>query len=349
MRRVGLETGGTQSRQLEARSDCRFDPLAQACPTGVVGVTDVEERRLRRVEILGLSMLTGRQVEIAAWLVERAKGSHTSCTIVSHINVNNYYWLHRHPELQEKLRSECVLILDGIGVQLGAFFLGRGWLQNLNGTDLFPLVMREAARAGLRVFLLGGRTDVVERSAEVVRQRFPGVEIAGCRSGYFEPGEEASIASAVRRCNPDLLLVGCGFLRQELFALRQRNRLQVPLIWNVGGLFDFVSGAKPRAPAFVRRARLEWAFRFLVDPRTMWHRNFVAAPWFLGHVLHQVGRGGSTLSPRQHVGPLEIESAERPEMRRDPEPRATEESRRVRRPRRATLVGGAITGEGGDA
>ena len=304
------------------------------------------ECSLRQLEILGFSMLTGRPEEVATWLAEAAQGPRDRCTIVSHINANNYYWIQKHPEWRERLRSECVLVMDGIGVQLGAFLLGRGWLPNLNGTDLFPLVMQEAARARLRVFLLGGSQDVVGRSAEVIRRRFPGIAIAGARSGYFEPTEENKIASRIRDCGAEMLLVGRGFLRQELFALQHRERLTVPLIWNVGGLFDFVSGQKPRAPVLVRRARLEWAFRFLLDPRAMWHRNLVAAPWFLGHVVRQSCRSRPTFSLRQHVRHPGVGAWVSP---LDREPRPAEGLYRSRTPRQGLLVGEEITGRSPDA
>ena len=242
---------------------------------------------LQGVEYMGLQLHTGDLKEVARWLVDCASSAHTDTTIVTHINVNNYYWLRRHPEWRERVQSECVLLLDGIGVKIGAFLLRRGWLPDLNGTDLFPLVMDEAEHRRLRIFLLGGRKDVVDRSVEVVGRRYPGIRVVGSHSGYFHRSDEGEITARIRASAPHLLLVGCGFLRQEEFSLSWREELRVPLIWNVGGLFDFVSGHKPRAPLWMRRARLEWAFRFLLEPRRMWHRNLVAAPCFLVHVLRR--------------------------------------------------------------
>jgi N-acetylglucosaminyldiphosphoundecaprenol N-acetyl-beta-D-mannosaminyltransferase len=272
-------------------------------------------RGLRGIDYLGLPLWTGDRAVAAEWLTEHARDATAHPVMVSHINANNYYWLHRRPDLRAALVQHGTLLLDGVGLGLGARVLGLGVLPDLNGTDLFPLVMRRAASHRLRVFLLGGRPQVIERAAHVLGERFPGIDVAGYHHGYFEACEHAELVRNIRASRAHLLLVGCGFLRQEEFSLRFRDALHVPVVWNVGGLFDFVSGAKPRAPRLLRRARLEWLFRLAIDPRAMWHRNLVAAPWFLGHALrhcvyrrhlrpaHRVVRGRGDLARESEVRP----------------------------------------------
>lgn len=234
---------------------------------------------------MDLTLWTGALAPAADWLTAMACNRSGHVHVVTHINANNYYWLHKNPAAAARLRGGCTLILDGIGLKIGGVVLGLGCLPDLNGTDLFPLVMQRAARAGIAVFLLGARDQVVEMASRNIESRYPGIRIAGAHGGYFDGEAEAAIVAEVRRSGAQMLIVGRGFLRQEQFALDHAARLGVSVIWNVGGLFDFVSGAASRAPGPLRRARLEWLYRFARAPRRMWHRNVVAAPWFLRQVL----------------------------------------------------------------
>jgi N-acetylglucosaminyldiphosphoundecaprenol N-acetyl-beta-D-mannosaminyltransferase len=239
---------------------------------------------MRVVPYLDLWLLAADPDETADWIAGQALAQ-GSLSVVSHINAKNYYWLQRTPALREALVRESTLLLDGIGLRIGGAILGHFDLPDLNGTDLFPLVMQRVRSQDLRVFLLGARREIVERAARSIETAYPGVRVVGIQDGYFQEDEEPRVIDHIQASRPQMLLIGLGFLRQERFALRYRQRLQVPLIWNVGGLFDFVSGAKPRAPSPLRKLKLEWLYRFLREPRAMWHRNLVAAPWFLRHVI----------------------------------------------------------------
>lgn len=254
---------------------------------------------LRCVQYIDLPLWTGSLDAAAEWLAALGAGAGSSpgwTHVVTHINANNYYRLHHEPQFGAELRDGGLMILDGIGLKIGGFLLGLGRLPDLNGTDLFPLVMQRAAARNLKVFLLGAHERVAATAASNLGRRFPGIGIAGFQGGYFDAAEETEVAARVRASGAQVLLLGRGFLRQERFALDHAGRLGVNLIWNVGGLFDFVSGAKSRAPRPLRRLRLEWLYRFMSSPRGMWHRNLVAAPWFLGHVVH--ARFSAASAPR---------------------------------------------------
>jgi exopolysaccharide biosynthesis WecB/TagA/CpsF family protein len=180
---------------------------------------------------------------------------------------------------------QCLLLFDGVGMKLGAVLRRKGWVPDVNGTDLFPEVMRLAAARGLRLFFLGGTQEVVQEAVARARARHAGLQVAGFRSGYFGRHQEGEIVERINASGAQLLLVGMGCPLQEAFTLRNLRALEVPVIWQVGGLFDFVSGNKPRAPMLIRRARLEWGFRLALEPRRMWYRYLVVPAWFLQRCL----------------------------------------------------------------
>jgi N-acetylglucosaminyldiphosphoundecaprenol N-acetyl-beta-D-mannosaminyltransferase len=250
-----------------------------------------ENQGVHVIRCFGLPLVAGTFESVADWLIAQAQPADPP-VIAVHVNVYNYYLLHRDPSFRRALEQHCTFLFDGVGLKLGARLLGQRNVSDVNGTDLFPLMMRRASERGLSVFFVGGTRDVSERAVSKVAEKFPELTIAGSHPGYFSRSEAGHVVDEVRRNTPDLLLVGRGSLVNDDFILRYKDEFRVPLIWNVGGLFDFVAGVKPRAPAVVRAVRLEWLFRFALEPRRMWHRNIVAAPWFIGHALHcRFGQG----------------------------------------------------------
>jgi N-acetylglucosaminyldiphosphoundecaprenol N-acetyl-beta-D-mannosaminyltransferase len=230
-----------------------------------------------------IPLVTGSFRALADWLMARALAP--TPTIAMHVNVLNYYLLAKDPWFRQALAPHSTFIFDGIGMKVGARLRGAGWLPDVNGTDLFPMVMERLGRTDASAFFLGGRESVVERAVANVRTRFPNVRIAGWHHGYFGTDEYAAIAERIRGSHAQMLLMSRGPLRRDHFILQQRHAVGAPLIWNVGGLFDFVSGERRRAPVAVRALRLEWAYRLCRDPRSMWYRNAVAAPSFLADAV----------------------------------------------------------------
>jgi len=170
-------------------------------------------------------------------------------------------------------------------MKLAAWILGNGWLPDANGTDMYPLVMEHACRLKLRVFLLGGTPGVLEATIERVQLTYPELRLCGAHSGYFADSEIPEIVEKIQRSAADLLLISRGSSLQADLISRCRNAPHAGLIWNTGGLFDFVSGRVPRAPKWMRNMRFEWLFRLLIEPCRKGHRIFVVAPWFLTQVV----------------------------------------------------------------
>jgi N-acetylglucosaminyldiphosphoundecaprenol N-acetyl-beta-D-mannosaminyltransferase len=264
----------------------------------------MNENSLDVIRFGDLSFLTGSFIDAARWIIKKTHCVEGKTTIVSHININNYFWLQHKSQLMKELKENCTLLFDGIGMRVGAFISGQGWPPDLNGTDLIPLVLKMAAQEKMKIYLLGAENYVVKQTAENIRKLFPGIRIAGLSPGYFDIMDENHIVENINRSKAQILLISMGFVRQEEFALRWRGRIHVPLIWNTGGLFDFVSGSKPRAPLLLRRLRLEWLFRFLLEPRRMWHRNFVAAPWSIAHIAYYSLLRSSSQSIGKRYGKL---------------------------------------------
>ncbi len=209
--------------------------------------------------------------EELAELVERAVESTSAPIGVAFCNAHTAETALRDARLADALRRFLV-VNDGIGIELGARILsGRGFSENLNGTDFIPYLFGRLSRP-TRVYLLGGLPGVADAAARSFRARFPNVVVVGCHNGCFTRGEETAVVAAVRAAAPDILLVAMGNPKQEIFIAENFEALGAPVMFGVGALFDFVSGRIPRAPKPLRRMRLEWAFRLWLEPSRLARR-----------------------------------------------------------------------------
>ena len=166
--------------------------------------------------------------------------------------------------------------------------LGQSLRENVNGTDMFPLLCEAAAAAGRSLYLLGARPGIAAAAGEQMRRRFAALELAGARDGYFSEDEEPAVIEAVNASGADILLVAFGAPRQDLWLARHRAALSARVCMGVGGLFDFYSGRVRRAPAWMRELGLEWAYRLLQEPGRMWRRYVIGNPLFLLRVWRQL-------------------------------------------------------------
>jgi len=205
--------------------------------------------------------------------------------IITHINLRNYFYLMRDDGLREALGDNGTMFFEGIGMKIGFFLKGKGIIPDVNGTDLFPLLMNRLSGCPCRIYLLGSVLQAAEGIADKIRSGYPSVNIAGIHSGYFDEKTEEEIVNDVNNKNTDILIAAMGFPLQEKFAHRNLNRLNVKAVWCTGGLFDCISGMKKRAPRFVQALRLEWIYRFLKEPKRMLHRNTIAAFWSLFDII----------------------------------------------------------------
>ncbi len=185
------------------------------------------------------------------------------------------------------LHDADIVLPDGSGVRLGLKWLGTHMKDNLNGTDLFPHICERAVTSGLKLFLLGGAPEIAQRTAQNMMQRFPGLQIVGCRDGFFDAAQTDEVIAEINSSAADILLVGMGAPRQERWLSDHAAKLAPRAGIGVGGLFDYYSGDVARAPLWLRELGLEWIWRIVQQPGDKWRRYVLGNPIFLWRVLLQ--------------------------------------------------------------
>lgn len=196
-------------------------------------------------------------------------------------------------EYAAMLQSERVVPLpDGIPLALGAWLTGQGGIGRCPGPDLLEAAAARAAADGTTFYLLGGNLGVVERLRDALLDRHPGLMVVGVSTPPFGDWDESAsrvMCDDIRRTRADIIWLGVSAPKQETWSLSHLDAIEHPVVC-VGAAFDFLSGAKLRAPKWVRTMGMEWLFRLLSEPRRLWRRYLVGNAVFLVDLARYRGR-----------------------------------------------------------
>ncbi len=185
----------------------------------------------------------------------------------------------RDAAYRDVLNEADLAIPDGIGLLLAARLAGTPLRAHVRGTDLVLRLAGRSAREGWRWYLLGAAPGVAAEAGRQLAERFPGLQVAGADAGSPDPAADLDVRRAIQAAAPvHVLLVAYGAPRQERWIARNAAAVGVPVQIGVGGVFNFFAGRSPRAPHWVRRLELEWAYRLVTEP-WRWRRQ-LALPTF---------------------------------------------------------------------
>ena len=180
----------------------------------------------------------------------------------------------------QAVQNADLVLADGIGVIYGAKILGTPLRAKLPGIDFAAALMTQMGREGKSVFLLGAKPGVADAAGEKMRERFPGLVIAGTHDGYFK--EDAPIAAEIKASGADMALVCLGAPKQELFMAKYGEATGCHLLMGLGGSMDIFAGVAQRAPEFYCKHNLEWFYRLIKNPSRI--GRMMKLPLFLVHV-----------------------------------------------------------------
>jgi N-acetylglucosaminyldiphosphoundecaprenol N-acetyl-beta-D-mannosaminyltransferase len=206
-------------------------------------------------------------------------------------NIHSFNLCYKTPWLRDFFNGSDIVRIDGAGIRLGAAILGYATPPRMTWADFGWNLAEVAAKKGFRLFLLGAEPGVAKEAAEKLRERFPGLEIAGVNHGYFtkELGhpENKAVIERINREKPDILMVGFGMPLQERWIKENYANLSSHVIFTVGAAFDYISGKLDRAPSWMTRIGFEWLGRLLIEPGRLWRRYIIGNPSFLLRVIGQ--------------------------------------------------------------
>lgn len=192
--------------------------------------------------------------------------------------VNQFY---KNQDYQDTLNNFDKVFADGIGVKIAAKWQGIGIVENVNGTDMFPLICKRFEAEGKSLYLHGATIKVIEMLVSNLARDYPKLKVVGFSDGYSYSYKNNKLIEKINKSKPDLLLIAMGGYRQEKWIADNLDQLEVGAAMGVGGLFDFYSGAVSRAPQWVRELSLEWVWRLIQQPKDKAKRYLIGNPLFL--------------------------------------------------------------------
>ena len=207
--------------------------------------------------------------QLDGWIAERVL--RYVCVVPAHSIMDGY----QQPYLRAIFNSSGMTTPDGMAVVWLLRLKGHRHVKRVYGPDLLLATCEHGLKKGYRHYFYGGAPGVADGLIERLSAHCPGLQIAGTLSHPFRPvalEEDREIISQINKSRADIIWVGLGSPKQEIWMHAHLGRITAPVMVGVGAAFDFLSGSKPQAPAWMQRSGLEWLFRLSHEPKRLWPR-----------------------------------------------------------------------------
>jgi N-acetylglucosaminyldiphosphoundecaprenol N-acetyl-beta-D-mannosaminyltransferase len=248
---------------------------------------------------MSINALTMRETvgAILAWCGE-PRGA--ACRYIVTPNADHAVMFQTNSRLRDAYAHAALVLADGAPIVVAARLLGKIIPERVPGSDLAPALFKAVSKRAspLRVFLLGAAPGVAERAAANIARQWRHVEMVGTLSpppGFeHDERENERILAAISKVKPDLLIVGLGAPKQELWTRAHAERLDAKVALCIGATIDFLAGEKRRAPRWMRRVGLEWLHRVATEPGRL-AKRYIRDAWVLPQLIwrewrrHEVG------------------------------------------------------------
>lgn len=247
---------------------------------------DCRKDSLPRVDLFGMAVAQLSQQGLLDYFhtsLREGRGQPSATRLIAYANAHSCNLLRRDAAFCQAMQQVDLIYTDGNGPRLAAWLSGQRLPQRMTSADWYPDLCRLCQDQGYSMYLLGAAPGVAALAACRLKEQYPGLVIAGTQHGYFKSEEEREVIRHIREVRPDLLVLGMGSPRQEIWMVHHRVVLEVSVVWAAGGWIDLVAGTKPRPPLWMRRLGLEWLGRLLIEPRRLAARYLFGIPSFLWH------------------------------------------------------------------
>jgi N-acetylglucosaminyldiphosphoundecaprenol N-acetyl-beta-D-mannosaminyltransferase len=214
------------------------------------------------------------------------------------ITANTHYAMltENYPDLRSINTRAAFIVADGSPLVWASRWQRSPLPERVAGADLILTLSAEAARKGYRLFFLGGAEGVAEEAAQRLRIRYPDLQVVGTECPPFREltaEGQAALIARIRLAQPDLLMVAFTMPKGERWLAANFAALGVPVAVNVGAAIDFAANRVRRAPRWMQKNSLEWAFRLALEPRRLFTR-YARNAWFIAHMIVRDLRKGTT-------------------------------------------------------
>lgn len=194
-------------------------------------------------------------------------------------NVDQIVRIEKDAYFKEICDNAELLLVDGTPLMWIAKLYKKPFKEKICGSDLMPELCELAAQKGYKVFILGAAPGVADIAAQKLIEKNPELQVVGTYSppiGFDKDEEELNkINNLLFDSRADMLFVGMGVPKQDIFVYQNKDKYQIPTSYSIGGTIDFIAGTQKRAPKWINKIGMEWLYRFFSNPKRMFKRYFV--------------------------------------------------------------------------
>ena len=227
---------------------------------------------MTRLPLMGLSISTGAYHQFVDTIMQQAIEGRWSYTCIA--NVHMLMEAHRNRSFAQVVNGAAVVTPDGMPLTWALRHLRGMKQERVAGMDLLPDLLQQAQMQQLPVFFYGGQEVLLQQLQRYLEVHYPGLPVAGMHSPPFRrlsPAEDAAVVHRINTSGARLVFVVLGCPKQEQWMAAMQGRINAVLV-GVGGAVPVLVGAQRRAPVWMQRSGLEWAYRLAQEPRRLWKR-----------------------------------------------------------------------------
>lgn len=247
---------------------------------------------MKKIELFGLSFLAVGMQEAASLIVESAKRRERAMVVTP--NIDHIVQFETDNEAREIFQNAQFIVADGMPLVWLSRIISknRSLPERINGTNLMFKLCEVAPRQGISVAFVGGRIGAAEMAGKAMIKKIPGLNVVTtyCPPFGFESNadETSKLVLLINQWKPDILFLGVGTPKQEKWAAKNRDSLNVGAILCIGASIEFAAGLVLRAPVWMQNIGLEWLWRLLMEPRRLWRRYLIQDMKFLGLAAREI-------------------------------------------------------------
>jgi len=246
-------------------------------------------QRHSNVTILG-TRVDMVQIPDALRLIQECieKKSHGNYIVVT--NANEVVAGKKRPEVRDAANNSRLSVPDGFSLILLARFYGYRLKKRAYGPDLMLAALKLAEQRSYSNFFYGSTQNTLDLLGKSLKGKFPALKVSGYYSPPFkdEIEDDTVFVEKINKLSPDILWVGLGDSKQQVWMNKHRDKIKVPVMVGVGAAFNYLSGTKPQAPLWIRNNGFEWLFRLITEPKRLWRRYLINNSLFIYYVMKEL-------------------------------------------------------------
>lgn len=211
----------------------------------------------------------------------------TKPRLVNNVNIYAMNLAEKNVDFRNALNDSEIVFCDGVGVKIGAHFLGTRIGERITPPDWIDILLESLHQKKRTIFFLGDTKEVINSFSKKIAMKYPNLDHCGYHHGYFQhfSDESESIIEKINTYEPDILILAMGMPLQEIWSYKNRDRLKAKVILSTGSLFRYYSGAAKRAPRWLTDNGFEWLTRMVLNPPSnSFERYFIGNVHFLRRI-----------------------------------------------------------------